>query len=91
MVLFDLPHVIVGDTTKSIKPIGSKGCLFQKVFGPIWLCHFYVEGVLREVVIFCSTRPNNFNEPELATYLGMAECLWKELPLNFILIFPARS
>jgi len=79
MVLFDLPHVIVGDTTKSIKPI-DWALFIPKGIRSYLALPFYVEGVLREVVIFCSTRPNNFNESELATYLGMAECLWKELP-----------
>ncbi|WP_337997817.1 hypothetical protein [Oleispirillum naphthae] len=79
MVLFDLDHVIVEDTTKSIKPID------WALFIPMGIRSYvalplFVEGILREVLIFCSTAPHAFSEDNLAPYAGLAQSLWGELP-----------
>jgi len=79
MVLFDLDHVIVADTTKSIKPID------WALFIPLGIRSYaalplFVDGILREVLIFCSTTPHAFSEETLAPYAGLAQSLWAELP-----------
>ena len=79
IVLFDLPHIIVSDTTKSIKPI-DWALFIPKGIRSYLALPFFVEGVLRDVIIFCSTQPGSFNESALPTYMGMAESLWTELP-----------
>ncbi len=79
MVLFDLPHIIVEDTTKSIKPI-DWALFIPKGIRSYLALPFFVEGVLREVLIFCSTRPRAFGEADLGPYTGLAESLWAELP-----------
>ncbi len=79
MVLFGLPHIIVKDTTKSIKPI-DWALFIPKGIRSYLALPFYVESVLREVVIFCSSQPGNFDEAKLPAYSGLAKSLWAELP-----------
>jgi hypothetical protein len=79
MVLFGLPHIIVKDTAKSIKPI-DWALFIPKGIRSYLALPFYVEGVLRKVVIFCSTQPGNFDEAKLPIYFGLAQSLWVELP-----------
>ena len=79
MVLFGLPHIIVKDTTKSIKPI-DWALFIPKGIRSYLALPFYAEGVLRKVVIFCSTQPGNFDEAKLPAYSGLAKSLWAELP-----------
>jgi hypothetical protein len=79
MVLFDLPHIIVEDTAKSIKPI-DWALFIPKGIRSYLALPFFVEGVLREVLIFCSVRPRAFGESDIPPYAGLAESLWVELP-----------
>lgn len=79
MVLFDLPHIIVEDTAKSIKPI-DWALFIPKGIRSYLALPFFVDGVLREVLIFCSTRPRAFSDDGIAPYAGLAEGLWAELP-----------
>jgi hypothetical protein len=79
MVLFGLPHIIVKDTTKSIKPI-DWALFIPKGIRSYLALPLYVEGVLRKVLIFCSTRLGTFDEAKLPVYSGLAKSLWAELP-----------
>ena len=79
MVLFGLPHIIVKDTTKSIKPI-DWALFIPKGIRSYLALPFYAEGVLRKVLIFCSVQPGNFDEAKLPAYSGLAKSLWTELP-----------
>ena len=79
MVLFGLPHIIVKDTTKSIKPI-DWALFIPKGIRSYLALPFYVEGVLRKVLIFCSMQPGSFDDAKLPAYSGMAKSLWAELP-----------
>lgn len=79
IVLFDLDHVLVADTTKSIKPIDWALFIPKGIRSYVALPCF-VGGILREVAIFCSTRPHAFSEAELPRYAGLAHLLWAELP-----------
>ena len=79
IVLFGLPHIIVKDTTKSIKPI-DWALFIPKGIHSYLALPFCVEGVLRKVLIFCSSQPGNFDEAKLPVYSGLAKSLWTELP-----------
>lgn len=79
IVLFDLDHVLVDDTTKSIKPIDWALFIPKGIRSYIAL-PFFIDGILREVVVFCSTRPHAFGETEVPRYAGLAHALWAELP-----------
>ena len=79
MVLFGLPHIIVKDTTKSIKPI-DWALFIPKGIRSYLALPFHVDGVLRKVLIFCSTQAGNFEEATLPVYSGLAKSLWAELP-----------
>ena len=78
MVLFDLEHIIVEDTAKSIKPI-DWALFIPKGIRSYLALPFFIDGILREVVIFCSTSPHAFSENAIAPYAGLAASLWAEL------------
>lgn len=79
MVLFDLDHVIVKDTSKSIKPIDWALFIPRGIVSYCALPYFE-GGVLRDVLIFCATRPEMFGDEELSMYRGLALGFWDELP-----------
>lgn len=79
IVLFDLDHVLVADTGKSIKPIDWALFIPKGIRSYLALPHF-VDGILRDVAIFCATRPHAFAETDIAGYAGLAASLWAELP-----------
>ncbi|SBW12210.1 conserved hypothetical protein [uncultured Alphaproteobacteria bacterium] len=79
IVLFDLDHVLVADTTKSIKPIDWALFIPKGIRSYVALPCF-VGGILREVVIFCSTAPHAFDDPDVPVFAGLANALWAELP-----------
>lgn len=79
IVLFDLDHVLVEDTGKSIKPIDWALFIPKGIRSYLALPHF-VDGILRDVAIFCATRPRAFAEADIAGYAGLAAGLWSELP-----------
>lgn len=79
IVLFDLDHVLVADTTKSIKPIDWALFIPKGIRSYVALPCF-VGGILREVVIFCSTAPHAFADADVPAFAGLAHALWTELP-----------
>jgi len=79
MVLFDLDHVIVKDTTKSIKPI-DWALFIPRGIHSYCALPFFADGVLKDVLIFCSTQPAMFDEADLPLYKNLAALFWSELP-----------
>lgn len=79
MVLFDLDHVIVKDTTKSIKPI-DWALFIPKGIRSYCALPFFIDGVLRDVLIFCSTQTATFDENDLPVYKSLASAFWSQLP-----------
>ncbi|MBN2753022.1 MAG: hypothetical protein JXQ84_09980 [Rhodospirillaceae bacterium] len=90
MVLFDLDHVIVEDTSKSIKPI-DWALFIPKGIRSYVALPLYVNTILREVVIFCSTTPHAFSEDSIAPYASLAASLWAELPRVLSSLPPGSS
>jgi hypothetical protein len=79
IVLFDLDHVLVADTGKSIKPIDWALFIPKGIRSYLALPHF-VDGILHDVAIFCATRPRAFSDTDIAPYAALAASLWAELP-----------
>ncbi|MCW2309620.1 GAF domain-containing protein [Rhodobium gokarnense] len=79
IVLYNLDHLIVEDTSKSIKPI-DWALFIPHGIRSYFAVPFFHENVLRDVVIFCSTTPNAFSPDNIQPYLGLAESLWPHLP-----------
>lgn len=79
IVLFDLDHVLVADTGKSIKPIDWALFIPKGIRSYLALPHF-VDGILHDVAIFCATRPRAFSEADVAPHAALAASLWPELP-----------
>jgi len=79
LVLFSLDHIIVEDTTKSIKPI-DWALFIPGGIRSYYAVPLFIEGVLREVLIFCSTRPAAFRQDNIPPYAALAQAFWAELP-----------
>lgn len=79
IVLYDLEHVLVEDTSKSIKPI-DWALFIPRGIRSYFAVPFFDDGVLADVVIFGSTRAHAFSPGNSAPYAALATGLWEELP-----------
>ncbi|WP_319775321.1 hypothetical protein [Breoghania sp.] len=76
--LYNLDHLIVSDTSKSIKPI-DWALFIPRGIRSYCAVPFYYEQALRDVMIFCSTAPNAFAPDDVLPYLVLAESIWPHL------------
>jgi PAS domain-containing protein len=67
IVRFDLDHVIVEDTSRSIKPIDWV-LFIPRGIRSYYAKPFFEDGVLRNVLIFCSTETKRFSECNVRPY-----------------------
>jgi hypothetical protein len=82
IVNFDLEHILVDDTSKSIKPI-DWALFIPKGVRSYYAQPFFADAVLRYVLIFCSTEPEAFSEANITMYrplfapfeTGLQRCL----------------
>lgn len=67
IVKFGLEHLVMGDTSKSIKPI-DWALFIPRGIRSYYAQPFYVENDLRYVLIFCSTKPDSYTEDTATRY-----------------------
>lgn len=67
IVRFDLSHLIVEDTSRSIKPIDWV-LFIPRGIRSYFAQPFFEDGILRNVLIFCSTKPKHFSECNVRPY-----------------------
>ncbi|WP_462325262.1 hypothetical protein [Desulfoplanes sp.] len=67
IVNFDLEHILVGDTSKSIKPI-DWALFIPKGVRSYYAQPFFSRDILCHVLIFCSTEPDGFDETTMTMY-----------------------
>jgi PAS domain-containing protein len=67
IVRFDLSHLIVEDTSRSIKPIDWV-LFIPRGIRSYFAQPFFEDGILRNVLIFCSSEPKRFSECNVRPY-----------------------
>lgn len=70
IVRFDLDHLIVEDTTRSIKPIDWV-LFIPRGIRSYYAKPFFKDGILQNVLIFCSTEAKRFSSCNVRPYHGL--------------------
>ncbi len=82
IVRFDLDHLIVEDTSRSIKPIDWV-LFIPRNIRSYFAMPFFRDGILQNVLIFCSTETKHFSSRDVRAYQPL--CALFETALNRIL------